>query len=206
MGTFLTSWVFWVVVAAIVAIIAVIVLIIDAMKNKKNKKEVNNESVNNASIPEAPLVEEPVTVEQGSIIDENEPLNTPVFNDINVVKPTAVIPPEVTNVSEVSMSDALKSTAVITPEVPGVDKSETDIFSEPISVNTPSMVEENLTAEVLEPASPTSFIDEGWDKLPETLEEVKVETLDDGLQSTDLNNDDLNKSVQAPSDNMDIWK
>ena len=206
---FLTNWVFWVILAIIVFIMAIIGFLAEGtiFKKKDSDDNINKDSngiseINSNEKPETPSVFAPL-----------KSASTP--ETLNVSSAPSM--PETLNVSSApSMPETLNvSSAPTMPETLNVSSAST--MPETLNVSSAPSMPETLNAST-EPAvisdNPVNntqnndVTEELFNDVPETLKEVKIEKLDDNLQTNVSIPKEEEKVNQTPSntDNRtNIW-
>ena len=153
--------------------------------------------VNPVSAPAAETLDvNPVNTPAAETLDVN-PVNTPAAEtlDANPVNTPAA---ETLNVSPVNTpaSETLDVNPVSAPAAETLDVSP---------VNTP-VTDNNLNDENTENVHQSS--EDIFNEVPDTLQEVKIETLDDNLQtsvSENNQNEEVNQTPSTPENGTDIW-
>lgn len=194
---FLTNWVFWVILAIIVFIMAIIGFLAEGTIFKKKDSDDNINKDSNGI----------------SEINSNEKPETPsVFAPLK-----SASTPETLNVSSApTMSETLNvSSAPTMPETLNVSSAST--MPETLNVSSAPSMPETLNAST-EPAvisdNPVNntqnndVTEELFNDVPETLKEVKIEKLDDNLQtnvSTPKEEEKVNQTPSNTDNGTNIW-
>ena len=194
---FLTNWVFWVILAIIVFIMAIIGFLAEGtiFKKKDSDDNINKDSngiseINSNEKPETPSVFAPL-----------KSASTP--ETLNVSSAPSM--PETLNVSSApSMPETLNvSSAPTMPETLNVSSAPS--MPETLNASTePAVVSDN-------PVNNTQNNDvteELFNDVPETLKEVKIEKLDDNLQtnvSTPKEEEKVNQTPSNTDNGTNIW-
>ena len=153
--------------------------------------------VNPVNTPAAETLDvNPVNTPAAETLDVN-PVNTPAAEtlDVNPVNTPAA---ETLNVSPVNTpaAETLDVNPVSAPAAETLDVSP---------VNTP-VTDNNLNDENTENVHQSS--EDIFNEVPDTLQEVKIETLDDNLQtsvSENNQNEEVNQTPSTPENGTDIW-
>ena len=194
---FLTNWVFWVILAIIVFIMAIIGFLAEGtiFKKKDSDDNINKDSngiseINSNEKPETPSVFAPL-----------KSASTPETLNVS----SAPTMPETLNVSSApSMPETLNvSSAPSMPETLNVSSAPS--MPETLNASTePAVISDN-------PVNNTQNNDvteELFNDVPETLKEVKIEKLDDNLQtnvSTPKEEEKVNQTPSNTDNGTNIW-
>ena len=182
---FLTNWVFWVILAIIVFIMAIIGFLAEGtiFKKKDSDDNINKDSngiseINSNEKPETPSVFAPL-----------KSASTP--ETLNVSSAPSM--PETLNVSSApSMPETLNvSSAPTMPETLNASTEPAVISDNPVNNTQNNDVTEEL-----------------FNDVPETLKEVKIEKLDDNLQtnvSTPKEEEKVNQTPSNTDNGTNIW-
>ena len=197
---FLTNWVFWVILAVIVFLMAIIGFLAEgSIFKKKDKTTIGDDNTDSdstvssvqtpdafaplksASVPSTPetLNVNPVSTPVAETLDVN-PVNTPVAETLDV------------NPVNTPVAETLDVNPVNTPE------AET--------LNVSPVTDNNLNNERTENVHQSS--EDIFNEVPDALQEVKIETLDDNLQtsaSENNHNEEVNQTPSNPENGTDIW-
>ena len=165
--------------------------------NSVNTPAAETLDVNPVSAPAAETLDvNPVNTPAAETLDVN-PVNTPAAEtlDVNPVNTPAA---ETLNVSPVNTpaAETLDVNPVSAPAAETLDVSP---------VNTP-VTDNNLNDENTENVHQSS--EDIFNEVPDTLQEVKIETLDDNLQtsvSENNQNEEVNQTPSTPENGTDIW-
>ena len=165
--------------------------------NSVNTPAAETLDVNPVSAPAAETLDvNPVNTPAAETLDVN-PVNTPAAEtlDVNPVNTPAA---ETLNVSPVNTpaAETLDVSPVSAPAAETLDVSP---------VNTP-VTDNNLNDENTENVHQSS--EDIFNEVPDTLQEVKIETLDDNLQtsvSENNQNEEVNQTPSTPENGTDIW-
>ena len=178
--------------------------------NSVNTPAAETLDVNPVSAPAAETLDvNPVSAPAAETLDVN-PVNTPAAETLNVnpvstpaaetldVNPVNTPAPETLDVSPVNTpaSETLDVNPVSAPAAETLDVSP---------VNTP-VTDNNLNDENTENVHQSS--EDIFNEVPDTLQEVKIETLDDNLQtsvSENNQNEEVNQTPSTPENGTDIW-
>ena len=175
---FLTNWVFWVILAVIVFLMAIIGFLAEGSIFKKKDKTTIGDDSTGSDS----------TVSSVQAPDAFAPLksasvpSTPETLDVNPVNTPA--------------AETLDVNPVSAPAAETLDVSP---------VNTP-VTDNNLNDENTENVHQSS--EDIFNEVPDTLQEVKIETLDDNLQtsvSENNQNEEVNQTPSTPENGTDIW-
>ncbi len=175
---FLTNWVFWVILAVIVFLMAIIGFLAEGSIFKKKDKTTIGDDSTGSDS----------TVSSVQAPDAFAPLksasvpSTPETLDVNSVNTPA--------------AETLDVNPVSAPAAETLDVSP---------VNTP-VTDNNLNDENTENVHQSS--EDIFNEVPDTLQEVKIETLDDNLQtsvSENNQNEEVNQTPSTPENGTDIW-
>ena len=214
---FLTNWVFWVILAVIVFLMAIIGFLAEgSIFKKKDKTTIGDDStgsdstvssvqapdafapLKSASVPSTPetLDVNSVNTPAAETLDVN-PVNTPAAEtlDVNLVNTPAAETLDVNPVNTPA-AETLDVNPVSAPAAETLDVSP---------VNTP-VTDNNLNDENTENVHQSS--EDIFNEVPDTLQEVKIETLDDNLQtsvSENNQNEEVNQTPSTPENGTDIW-
>ena len=197
---FLTNWVFWVILAVIVFLMAIIGFLAEgSIFKKKDKTTIGNDNtdsdstVSSVQTPDAfaPLksASVPSTPETLNV----NPVNTPVAETLNV-NPVNTPAAETLNVNSVN------TPAAETLNVNPVNMPQAEML------NVSPITDNNLNNEKTENVHQSS--EDIFNEVPDTLQEVKIETLDDNLQtsaSENNQNEEVNQMPNTPENGTDIW-
>ena len=188
---FLTNWVFWVILAVIVFLMAIIGFLAEgSIFKKKDKTTIGNDNTDSDS-----------TVSSVQTPDAFAPLksasvpSTPETLDVNSVNTPAAETLDVNPVNTPA-AETLNVSPVSAPAAETLDVSP---------VNTP-VTDNNLNDENTENVHQSS--EDIFNEVPDTLQEVKIETLDDNLQtsvSENNQNEEVNQTPSTPENGTDIW-
>lgn len=188
---FLTNWVFWVILAVIVFLMAIIGFLAEgSIFKKKDKTTIGDDSTGSDS-----------TVSSVQAPDAFAPLksasvpSTPETLDVNSVNTPAAETLDVNPVSAPA-AETLNVSPVSAPAAETLDVNP---------VNTP-VTDNNLNDENTENVHQSS--EDIFNEVPDTLQEVKIETLDDNLQtsvSENNQNEEVNQTPSTPENGTDIW-
>ena len=214
---FLTNWVFWVILAVIVFLMAIIGFLAEgSIFKKKDKTTIGDDStgsdstVSSVQAPDAfaPLksASVPSTPET---LDVNS-VNTPAAETLDV-NPVSAPAAETLDVSPVN-TPAAETLDVNPVNTPASETLDVNPVSAPAAetldvspVNTP-VTDNNLNDENTENVHQSS--EDIFNEVPDTLQEVKIETLDDNLQtsvSENNQNEEVNQTPSTPENGTDIW-
>jgi len=214
---FLTNWVFWVILAVIVFLMAIIGFLAEgSIFKKKDKTTIGDDStgsdstVSSVQAPDAfaPLksASVPSTPETLNV----NPVNTPVAETLNVNSVNTPVA-ETLNVNPVN-TPAAETLDVNPVNTPAAETLDVNPVSAPAAetldvspVNTP-VTDNNLNDENTENVHQSS--EDIFNEVPDTLQEVKIETLDDNLQtsvSENNQNEEVNQTPSTPENGTDIW-
>ena len=173
-----------------------------------------------ASVPSTPetLNVNPVNTPVAETLNVN-PVNTPVAETLNVNSVNTPVA-ETLNVNSVNTptAETLNVNSVNTPvaETLNVNSVNTPA-AETLNVNPVNMpqaemlnvspiTDNNLNNEKTENVHQSS--EDIFNEVPDTLQEVKIETLDDNLQTSDSENnqnEEVNQMPNTPENGTDIW-
>ena len=165
--------------------------------NSVNTPAAETLDVNPVSAPAAETLDvSPVNTPAAETLDVS-PLNTPAAETLDV-NPVSAPAAETLNVSPVSApaAETLDVNPVSAPAAETLDVSP---------VNTP-VTDNNLNDENTENVHQSS--EDIFNEVPDTLQEVKIETLDDNLQtsvSENNQNEEVNQTPSTPENGTDIW-
>ena len=165
--------------------------------NSVNTPAAETLDVNPVSAPAAETLDvNPVSAPAAETLDVN-PVNTPAAETLDV-NPVNTPAPETLDVSPVNTpaSETLDVNPVSAPAAETLDVSP---------VNTP-VTDNNLNDENTENVHQSS--EDIFNEVPDTLQEVKIETLDDNLQtsvSENNQNEEVNQTPSTPENGTDIW-
>ncbi len=184
---FLTNWVFWVILAVIVFLMAIIGFLAEgSIFKKKDKTTIGDDSTGSDS-----------TVSSVQAPDAFAPLksasvpSTPETLDVNSVNTPAA---ETLDVNPVN------TPAAETLNVNPVNMPQAEML------NVSPITDNNLNDENTENVHQSS--EDIFNEVPDTLQEVKIETLDDNLQtsvSENNQNEEVNQTPSTPENGTDIW-
>ena len=223
---FLTNWVFWVILAVIVFLMAIIGFLAEgSIFKKKDKTTIGNDNTDSdstvssvqtsdafaplksASVPSTPetLNVNPVNTPVAETLNVN-PVNTPVAETLNVNSvntPTA----ETLNVNSVNtpVAETLNVNSVNTPAAETLNVNPVNMPQAEM-LNVSPITDNNLNNEKTENVHQSS--EDIFNEVPDTLQEVKIETLDDNLQTSDSENnqnEEVNQMPNTPENGTDIW-
>ena len=197
---FLTNWVFWVILAVIVFLMAIIGFLAEgSIFKKKDKTTIGNDNtdsdstVSSVQTPDAfaPLksASVPSTPETLNV----NPVNTPVAETLNVNSVN-------TPVAETLNVNSVNTPAAETLNVNPVNMPQAEML------NVSPITDNNLNNEKTENVHQSS--EDIFNEVPDTLQEVKIETLDDNLQtsaSENNQNEEVNQMPNTPENGTDIW-
>ena len=197
---FLTNWVFWVILAVIVFLMAIIGFLAEgSIFKKKDKTTIGNDNTDSDSTVSsvqtsdafAPLksASVPSTPETLNV----NPVNTPVAETLNVN-------PVNTPVAETLNVNSVNTPAAETLNVNPVNMPQAEML------NVSPITDNNLNNEKTENVHQSS--EDIFNEVPDTLQEVKIETLDDNLQTSDSENnqnEEVNQMPNTPENGTDIW-
>ena len=197
---FLTNWVFWVILAVIVFLMAIIGFLAEgSIFKKKDKTTIGNDNTDSDSTVSsvqtsdafAPLksASVPSTPETLNV----NPVNTPVAETLNVN-------PVNTPVAETLNVNSVNTPAAETLNVNPVNMPQAEML------NVSPITDNNLNNEKTENVHQSS--EDIFNEVPDTLQEVKIETLDDNLQtsaSENNQNEEVNQMPNTPENGTDIW-
>ena len=153
--------------------------------------------VNPVSAPAAETLDvNPVSAPAAETLDVN-PVNTPAAETLDV-NPVSAPAAETLDVNPVNTpaAETLDVSPVSAPAAETLDVSP---------VNTP-VTDNNLNDENTENVHQSS--EDIFNEVPDTLQEVKIETLDDNLQtsvSENNQNEEVNQTPSTPENGTDIW-
>ena len=210
---FLTNWVFWVILAVIVFLMAIIGFLAEgSIFKKKDKTTIGDDNTDSdstvssvqtpdafaplksASVPSTPetLNVNPVSTPAVETLDVNS-VSTPVAETLDV-NPVSTPAAETLDVNPVNtpVAETLDVNPVNTPE------AET--------LNVSPVTDNNLNNERTENVHQSS--EDIFNEVPDALQEVKIETLDDNLQtsaSENNHNEEVNQTPSNPENGTDIW-
>ena len=166
--------------------------------------------VNPVSAPAAETLDvNPVSAPAAETLDVN-PVNTPAAETLNV-SPVSAPAAETLDVNPVNTpaAETLNVSPVNTPAPETLDVSPVNTpAAETLDVspvNTP-VTDNNLNDENTENVHQSS--EDIFNEVPDTLQEVKIETLDDNLQtsvSENNQNEEVNQTPSTPENGTDIW-
>ena len=165
--------------------------------NSVNTPAAETLDVNPVNTPAAETLNvSPVSAPAAETLDVN-PVNTPAAETLNV-SPVNTPAPETLDVNPVSApaAETLDVNPVSAPAAETLDVSP---------VNTP-VTDNNLNDENTENVHQSS--EDIFNEVPDTLQEVKIETLDDNLQtsvSENNQNEEVNQTPSTPENGTDIW-
>ena len=165
--------------------------------NSVNTPAAETLDVNPVSAPAAETLDvNPVSAPAAETLDVN-PVNTPAAETLDV-NPVNTPAPETLDVSPVNTpaAETLDVSPVSAPAAETLDVSP---------VNTP-VTDNNLNDENTENVHQSS--EDIFNEVPDTLQEVKIETLDDNLQtsvSENNQNEEVNQTPSTPENGTDIW-
>ena len=151
----------------------------------------------------------PVSAPAAETLDVN-PVNTPAAETLNV-SPVSAPAAETLDVNPVNTpaAETLNVSPVNTPAPETLDVSPVNTpAAETLDVspvNTP-VTDNNLNDENTENVHQSS--EDIFNEVPDTLQEVKIETLDDNLQtsvSENNQNEEVNQTPSTPENGTDIW-
>ena len=223
---FLTNWVFWVILAVIVFLMAIIGFLAEgSIFKKKDKTTIGNDNTDSdstvssvqtpdafaplksASVPSTPetLNVNPVNTPVAETLNVN-PVNTPAAETLNVNSvntPTA----ETLNVNPVNTptAETLNVNSVNTPAAETLNVNPVNMPQAEM-LNVSPITDNNLNNEKTENVHQSS--EDIFNEVPDTLQEVKIETLDDNLQtsaSENNQNEEVNQMPNTPENGTDIW-
>ncbi len=165
--------------------------------NSVNTPAAETLDVNPVSAPAAETLDvNPVSAPAAETLDVN-PVNTPAAETLDV-NPVSAPAAETIDVNPVNTpaAETLDVSPVNTPAAETLDVSP---------VNTP-VTDNNLNDENTENVHQSS--EDIFNEVPDTLQEVKIETLDDNLQtsvSENNQNEEVNQTPSTPENGTDIW-
>ena len=210
---FLTNWVFWVILAVIVFLMAIIGFLAEgSIFKKKDKTTIGNDNtdsdstVSSVQTPDAfaPLksASVPSTPETLNV----NPVNTPVAETLNV-NPVNTPVAETLNVNSVNtpVAETLNVNSVNTPAAETLNVNPVNMPQAEM-LNVSPITDNNLNNEKTENVHQSS--EDIFNEVPDTLQEVKIETLDDNLQtsvSENNQNEEVNQMPNTPENGTDIW-
>ena len=210
---FLTNWVFWVILAVIVFLMAIIGFLAEgSIFKKKDKTTIGNDNtdsdstVSSVQTPDAfaPLksASVPSTPETLNV----NPVNTPVAETLNV-NPVNTPVAETLNVNSVNtpVAETLNVNSVNTPAAETLNVNPVNTPQAEM-LNVSPITDNNLNNEKTENVHQSS--EDIFNEVPDTLQEVKIETLDDNLQtsaSENNQNEEVNQMPNTPENGTDIW-
>ena len=191
--------------------------------NSVNTPAAETLDVNPVSAPAAETLDvSPLNTPAAETLDVS-PLNTPAAETLDV-NPVSAPAAETLNVSPVSApaAETLDVNPVNTPaaetldvnpvNTPAAETLDVNPVSAPAAetldvspVNTP-VTDNNLNDENTENVHQSS--EDIFNEVPDTLQEVKIETLDDNLQtsvSENNQNEEVNQTPSTPENGTDIW-
>ena len=175
---FLTNWVFWVILAVIVFLMAIIGFLAEGSIFKKKDKT----TIGNDNTDSDSTVSSVQTPDAFAPLKSASVPSTPETLDVNSVNTPA--------------AETLDVNPVSAPAAETLDVSP---------VNTP-VTDNNLNDENTENVHQSS--EDIFNEVPDTLQEVKIETLDDNLQtsaSENNQNEEVNQMPNTPENGTDIW-
>ena len=175
---FLTNWVFWVILAVIVFLMAIIGFLAEGSIFKKKDKT----TIGNDNTDSDSTVSSVQTPDAFAPLKSASVPSTPETLDVNSVNTPA--------------AETLDVNPVSAPAAETLDVSP---------VNTP-VTDNNLNDENTENVHQSS--EDIFNEVPDTLQEVKIETLDDNLQtsvSENNQNEEVNQTPSTPENGTDIW-
>ena len=175
---FLTNWVFWVILAVIVFLMAIIGFLAEGSIFKKKDKT----TIGDDSTGSDSTVSSVQTPDAFAPLKSASVPSTPETLDVNSVNTPA--------------AETLDVNPVSAPAAETLDVSP---------VNTP-VTDNNLNDENTENVHQSS--EDIFNEVPDTLQEVKIETLDDNLQtsvSENNQNEEVNQTPSTPENGTDIW-
>ena len=197
---FLTNWVFWVILAVIVFLMAIIGFLAEgSIFKKKDKTTIGDDSTGSDS-----------TVSSVQAPDAFAPLksasvpSTPETLDVNSVNTPAA---ETLDVNPVS-APAAETIDVNPVNTPAAETLNVNPVNMPQAemLNVSPITDNNLNNEKTENVHQSS--EDIFNEVPDTLQEVKIETLDDNLQtsvSENNQNEEVNQTPSTPENGTDIW-
>ena len=197
---FLTNWVFWVILAVIVFLMVIIGFLAEgSIFKKKDKTTIGDDNtdsdstVSSVQTPDAFVPLKSASVPSTPETLNVNPVNTPAAETLNV-NPVNTPVAETLNVNSVNTpaAETLNVNPVNTPQAEMLNVS-------PITDN-------NLNNEKTENVHQSS--EDIFNEVPDTLQEVKIETLDDNLQtsaSENNQNEEVNQMPNTPENGTDIW-
>ena len=165
--------------------------------NSVNTPAAETLDVNPVSVPAAETLDvNPVSAPAAETLDVS-PVNTPAAEtlDVNPVNTPAAETLDV-NLVNTPAAETLDVNPVSAPAAETLDVSP---------VNTP-VTDNNLNDENTENVHQSS--EDIFNEVPDTLQEVKIETLDDNLQtsvSENNQNEEVNQTPSTPENGTDIW-
>ena len=223
---FLTNWVFWVILAVIVFLMAIIGFLAEgSIFKKKDKTTIGNDNTDSdstvssvqtsdafaplksASVPSTPetLNVNPVNTPVAETLNVNS-VNTPTAETLNV-NPVNTPTAETLNVNSVNtpVAETLNVNSVNTPAAETLNVNPVNMPQAEM-LNVSPITDNNLNNEKTENVHQSS--EDIFNEVPDTLQEVKIETLDDNLQtsaSENNQNEEVNQMPNTPENGTDIW-
>ena len=166
--------------------------------------------VNSVNTPAAETLDvNPVSAPAAETLDVN-PVNTPAAETLDV-NPVSAPAAETLDVNPVN-TPAAETLDVSPVNTPAAETLDVNPVSAPAAetldvspVNTP-VTDNNLNDENTENVHQSS--EDIFNEVPDTLQEVKIETLDDNLQtsvSENNQNEEVNQTPSTPENGTDIW-
>ena len=178
--------------------------------NSVNTPAAETLDVNPVSAPAAETLDvNPVSAPAAETLDVN-PVNTPVAETLDV-NPVSAPAAETLDVNPVN-TPAAETLDVNPVSAPAAETLDVNPVNTPAAetldvspVNTP-VTDNNLNDENTENVHQSS--EDIFNEVPDTLQEVKIETLDDNLQtsvSENNQNEEVNQTPSTPENGTDIW-
>ena len=134
------------------------------------------------------------------------PVNTPTAETLNV-NPVNTPTAETLNVNSVNtpVAETLNVNSVNTPAAETLNVNPVNMPQAEM-LNVSPITDNNLNNEKTENVHQSS--EDIFNEVPDTLQEVKIETLDDNLQTSDSENnqnEEVNQMPNTPENGTDIW-
>ena len=197
---FLTNWVFWVILAVIVFLMAIIGFLAEgSIFKKKDKTTIGDDNtdsdstVSSVQTPDAFAPLKSVSVSSTPETLNVNPVNTPAAETLDVNSVSTPVA-ETLDVNPVNAPS---------PETLNVDSVNTPAAE---TLNVSPVTDNNLNNEKTEYVHQSS--EDIFNEVPDALQEVKIETLDDNLQtsaSENNHNEEVNQTPSNPENGTDIW-